>query len=307
MSRAKKFVFTKNNYTEPDIEFLKGLFERPAEGDEVTYLVFGKEVAPTTGTPHLQGYIEWSKRKTLSVCRRLLSRCHIEIARGSPQQCAIYAKKDGDFLEFGTISKQGSRTDVESFMKWMREYDGYPPDVEIAENFPQYYFHNYNSVCRVRELYCSQVQLETPDDLRLWQSELEEILRDPPIDDRKILFYVDETGGTGKSFFIRYYLSKYKDGQMFGIGKRDDLAHAVDVTKRVFLINVPRENMQFLNYGFIEQLKDRMIFSPKYDSKTKKLIYKPHVVIFSNEYPDYAKLSEDRYEVIDSFNNSINS
>lgn len=301
VTRARRFVFTKNNYTEDDLAYLIALFERPEENKEVSYLLFGKEIAPTTGTRHLQGYIEFNTRKTFVACRQILTRCHVEVAKGNPQQCATYAKKDGDFTEFGSITRQGKRSDVESFLEWIKAFDGYPSDVEIAEAFPSLFFHSYKACVRWREMFCSAVILETPDRLRDWQAQLEEILRAPPDDDRKILFYVDENGGTGKSFFVRYYLSKYDDGQMFGIAKRDDLAHAVDVTKKVFLINVPRTSMEYLSYSFLEQLKDRLLFSPKYDSRMKKMLYKTHVVVFCNEYPDMTKLSGDRYEVITDF------
>jgi len=45
-------------------------------------------------------------------------------------------------------------------------------------------------------------------------------------------------------------------------------------------------------------LKDRFVFSPKYDSKTKWLSNQPHVVVFMNEHPDMTKLSHDRYRII---------
>jgi hypothetical protein len=85
-------------------------------------------------------------------------------------------------------------------------------------------------------------------------------------------------------------------------GKRDDLAHAIDVSKSVFLFNVPRGSMEFLQYGVLEQLKDRVIFSPKYESTTKVILQKTHVVVFCNEEPDLTKMSADRY-VIRNLNN----
>jgi hypothetical protein len=71
----------------------------------------------------------------------------------------------------------------------------------------------------------------------------------------------------------------------------------VDVGKKVYLFNVPRGSMEFLNYGFLEMLKDRMILSPKYESCMKLLEYTPHVVVFANEHPDMSKMSADRYNI----------
>lgn len=50
--RVKRFCFTLNNYTEDDI---KKLQEYAQEWTQ--FAIIGKEIAPTTGTPHLQGYM----------------------------------------------------------------------------------------------------------------------------------------------------------------------------------------------------------------------------------------------------------
>lgn len=106
-SQLRNFVFTLNNYAEP-IAF-------PALSDpRVRYLVYGKETAPGTGTPHLQGYVELDRRITFSVARELVPGAHIESRRGSAQQAADYCKKDGDFHEQGTITAPGTRTDLKA-------------------------------------------------------------------------------------------------------------------------------------------------------------------------------------------------
>ena len=91
--------------------------------------------------------------------------------------------------------------------------------------------------------------------------------------------------------------SQLPECQLLGPGKRDDLAHAVDERSRIFLFNVPRGQMEYLNYGLLEMLKDRMVLSPKYDSQMKILRHTPHVVVFSNEDPDDSKMTEDRYDI----------
>ena len=117
--------------------------------------------------------------------------------------------------------------------------------------------------------------------------------------DRAILFYVDSEGGKGKTWFQRYMLTKFPDDvQILSIGKRDDVAHALDPRKRIFLFNVPRGGMEFFNYTTVEQLKDRMVFSPKYDSRTKIWKTKVHVVVFCNEEPDLIKMTNDRYVIV---------
>lgn len=75
------------------------------------------------------------------------------------------------------------------------------------------------------------------------------------------------------------------------------MAHMISPSKSVFLINVPRTQMEFLQYSILEMLKDRMVSSPKYNSRMKVLEQVPHVVVFSNEAPDLAKMTMDRYDV----------
>ncbi|AUD57238.1 rolling-circle replication protein [Pleurochrysis carterae circular virus] len=90
--KFRNFVFTKNNYSQEDLDDLDSM--------EIKYLIYGKESAPTTGTPHLQGFVVFkNQRSTGSVCKEL--KCWARPAKTT--QCAIaYCKKDGDFVERGT-------------------------------------------------------------------------------------------------------------------------------------------------------------------------------------------------------------
>jgi len=73
--------------------------------DKVSYHVFGKEVAPDTGRPHLQGFVIFKNRIMLAGLKKFNKRAHWEVkVRGSTYtQAADYCKKDGDFTEFGQL------------------------------------------------------------------------------------------------------------------------------------------------------------------------------------------------------------
>jgi len=96
------WCFTLNNYLQEDFEFLDELYRT----QKVKYLVYGKEICPTTGTIHLQGFLQLSKKLRFSGVKKLLGdKFHIEQAV-LPEFAAEYCKKDGEFNEFGTFITQ---------------------------------------------------------------------------------------------------------------------------------------------------------------------------------------------------------
>lgn len=99
-NRHTRWCFTMNNYTEQNVSDLKSKYQ---QGD-FTYLIFGIEMAPTTNTPHLQGYLQLSKRERLSGVKKFMPTAHLEAAIGTPEQCADYCKKDNCFTELGIHS-----------------------------------------------------------------------------------------------------------------------------------------------------------------------------------------------------------
>lgn len=93
--KALHWCFTLNN---PSPSSLLSL------GPELyTYLVYGREVAPSTGTLHLQGYVCFKSRKTGAQVKKLLPTAHWEVKRGTPLEASNYCKKDGDFVEEGVL------------------------------------------------------------------------------------------------------------------------------------------------------------------------------------------------------------
>lgn len=72
---AKNWVFTFNNYTIQDEEKVKDM--------DVQFMIFGHEIAPTTGTKHLQGYFQFKTKKRMEyIKKRLGDKIHLEKAYG---------------------------------------------------------------------------------------------------------------------------------------------------------------------------------------------------------------------------------
>lgn len=302
-SQSCRWCFTLNNPTENDRRMLQQYWD----SDDLKYLIYGKETGES-GTPHLQGYLVLKSRIRFRTLKRLLGgRVHLELARGTHLQASDYCKKDGEFCEFGILpsDSEGNRRSFEYFVEWAKEFyedTGIAPgERAIAQRFPGLFVRYPRSLLSLVEHNLPLPSFETGN-LLPWQQELWNYLDNDP-DDRTIRFIVDEEGGKGKSWFARYlYTKKQHDVQLLSVGKRDDIAHAIDATKKFFVFNVPRGGMEFLQYTILEQLKDRVVFSPKYASRTKMLGAIPHVVVMCNEQPDLTKMTADRYDIIDTFN-----
>lgn len=65
------------------------------------YIVYGHEIAPTTGTPHLQGFVYYANARQFESIRKIFHPHHIEIAKGDADQNRDYCTKDDKFYERG--------------------------------------------------------------------------------------------------------------------------------------------------------------------------------------------------------------
>lgn len=295
-TQSAHWVFTVNNWTEDDKNRIKGLFD----DGQATFLVWGLEEAPTTGTRHLQGYICFANRKRMSQVRELIPG-HVEPKRGSVQEAYEYCKKDGVWQEWGVLPRDTCCNEIDQFKAWVQDFfrdkNRVPSDKDICLEWTSLWLRQRRHLQDLVTYLCPAPVLQEGT-LREWQENMNDVLSMEP-DDRTIVFVVDESGGMGKTWFQRWYYSRQPvRTQILSCGKRDDLAHAIDRSKDVFLFNIPRGGMEFFNYGVVEMLKDRLVFSPKYDSQMKVIEKNPHVIVFCNEQPDMTKMTEDRYHVI---------
>jgi len=64
----------------------------------------------------------------------------------------------------------------------------------------------------------------------------------------------------------------------------------------IMVIDVPRSMLDYVSYPGIEELKNGVCCSSKYES-TSLRFNPPHVIVFANAPPDYDKMSMDRWRV----------
>ena len=128
MSRAKNWCFTLNNYTS-ELDF--------ATMPDLVYGIYGHEIAPTTGTPHLQGYLSFSKLKRLNQVTDIIPLAHFIVARGNPAQNTAYCSKGTDIRMFGIMpGGSGHRSDLDHVADAVKAGKTI---TQIAEEFPGTY------------------------------------------------------------------------------------------------------------------------------------------------------------------------
>lgn len=299
--RARAFVFTVHHYDDAAVAAVRRLIET------ADYGVFGREIAPETGTPHLQGYLRFkgsssANKRTFAQLRAVLAENgfpeHLvfwcQAAKASAAVNAEYCKKDGDYEEFGEVPVQGKRTDIDKFKDAVEAgmYDRrdllyhYPRIVEQMPRFTSEAIRRNKPPPALR-----------PIVWKPWQQEAIEICRAAP-DDRKIHFFVDIPGNAGKSTLCRELTKMFEDCQMMSSGKHVDLAYMLDEYTRTLVVDVPRCSLitnEF--YQFLEQCKNGAVQCTKYQSYMKMYDWSIRVLVFTNEIPDQTALTSDRYDI----------
>lgn len=136
-----------------------------------------------------------------------------------------------------------------------------------------------------------------------WQQRIIDICDSSP-DSRTFNWFYESEGNVGKSFLCKYLYLKYN--AIIADGKKDNVFNQVnnwmqentDESPKLIVLDIPRYNLDFVNYGMLEQLKNGLIYSGKYEGGCLAFEY-PHIIIFANEYPHTHKISEDRWNIVE--------
>lgn len=127
-SPKKHWVFTLNN---PGPDDQGSLWLPPYE-----YAVLGLETCPTTGTPHIQGYVIFKKKYRMTQLKRHSpqgQRAHWEpqSVYSTPAQAADYCRKEGNWKEFGELY-----VDYEEFMDYCLFEGNHSDEFAEEEDYP---------------------------------------------------------------------------------------------------------------------------------------------------------------------------
>lgn len=149
------------------------------------------------------------------------------------------------------------------------------------------------------------IDTEEPLDLikpdRPWQLDILRLIN-MNADYRSIYWYWDDIGNTGKSAFTKYLCAKKE--ALCVSGKSNDCKYAIVQFKeqkkkypKIIIFDIPRTNIDYLNYEAIESIKNGCFFSGKYEC-VQVIMNCPHVIIFANSPPHINRLSIDRWNII---------
>jgi len=118
------------------------------------YIVAGKEVGDK-GTKHLQCFVAYNCRTRFSTVKNQLPTAHIERMMGTPQQAADYCKKDGDYMEFGTLpdyqgGATGGQKKAENYRNIINSVLNGKVD-DVIEIDPVCYVQHYHGLKRIAQ------------------------------------------------------------------------------------------------------------------------------------------------------------
>lgn len=136
-------------------------------------------------------------------------------------------------------------------------------------------------------------------EFRPWQAEADAIFRGP-IDKRKIYWFWEPNGNFGKTSLAFHWC--LEGNSLYVSGKSADVKYGVaqwvmsGKPLHAVIFGVPRSKENKVDYEALEEVKDRIFYSTKFESGMVMYPH-PHVFVFANFPPDKTKLSADRWVI----------
>lgn len=294
-----RVVFVINNWTPEEEEHLKAQVP-----EKLCYVLWAREIAPSTGTPHLQGYAEFKKRTRQKAAKAIIGqRANLIRPVGNQKSNIKYIKdpdkpgkpknKPEDIFEYGTPKRQGTRTDIKEAKECIRGMKR-RRDLIRSEELAPFYLKHAKYCEAVFADHISEAFKKPYEPEPGWQTDLMARI-EQKADPRKVHWYWSEKGSVGKSTTARglkdHHEAMYADG-----GDYTNLAYTYDY-EPIIVFNFARDkDLSKVSYRFMEAAKDGIVCSTKYVPVTKRFD-PPHVIVFANAPPPEGALSQDRLDI----------
>ena len=276
----------------------------------VKYIILQGELCKE-GRKHIQGYASLTKKCRITQIKNFFGdgTLHIEKRYGTHEEARDYCKqeKNGrwhEYVEYGQEKKQGKRNDLKTIIS--RLHCGISTVSEMLHDTDDNIVRNivvYNKTLTGIEKqfkYESAIKEAIKEyegvEWRDWQKELLDYVN-MDSDKRKVRWYTDMGGNTGKSY-ITTYLTLLGKAYVVSGGKQADILYAYEDQPIVIydLARAYEQNMDHI-YVTMEYFKNGRFLSTKYESKMR-IFKRPHVIVMANFPPHINKLSEDRWDIV---------
>lgn len=227
-----------------------------------------------------------TREANINYCSKIESKDEVAIAK---YECSFITKTNKE-------RHQGERTDWHLVKDLAYEKQDIS---EIDEAFPEYAIkYRFAIKDMIETAKAKQVRADFEEqyesaELRPWQSKLVDELKYPP-NDRKIIWIWENQGNIGKSWLSCYLVAKH-GAIRFENAATKDIAHAYN-GEGIVVFDFSRTTEERLNYQILESIKNKVLFSPKYNS-CSKYFKSPHVICLANWPPNRATMSQDRWDV----------
>lgn len=162
-----------------------------------------------------------------------------------------------------------------------------------------------NIISNVKIIKLDKLECEDPKLRFEWQDNILNIINKKP-DNRSIFWYFSREGGRGKTIFCKY-LVRFHSAIILS-GKADDMKNNIfnyfeknGYCPEFIVVNIPKSNMNYISYTGLENIKDMLFFSGKYEGGMIDG-NSPHLFVFSNAPPDFEKMT-NRFKVFEIIDN----
>jgi len=157
MQRNRNYCFTWNNYNEHSENTLQQLITIGT----LKFVAFSREVAPTTGTPHLQGYCSFTNPRTVIQARAILKGCHVSTMIGSLLQSEVYCSKAAELIKFGEEPICNDNKGRAEAMRWQRARD-LAKEGNLDEIDADIFIRCYSTLRRIKSDYAPKPEPVNP-------------------------------------------------------------------------------------------------------------------------------------------------
>nr|QKV51110.1 putative replication associated protein [Crucivirus sp.] len=283
--------------------------------EKCMFMTYQLERCPETSKPHFQGYCEMKKRERATAVRKLF-KAHWEVRGGTQQQAIDYCHTSNTRIgEDGQRFYEGFPIQDGKGFKFVELIEAIKRGENVDEMDSPYYIEylkkNREASIALRDFRKpTKAALQTatgalpigPDTDRPlfpWQQFICDLVSQP-VEPRVIYWFADTDGRCGKTAFTRYLIDNH-NAAAFQSTCAKELAYLWEQRcgqSNLMLFDIERDSPTATDYnvGVMEKVKGGFLQSTKYESKLFRFA-PPHIVVFSNQYPDYSKATPDVWRI----------